>query len=1222
MADADHVLVLTVHHIAFDGWSESVLLRELGECLEARAAGREPALPPLAIQYADYAAWQQAQLRDGRLAEQLDYWRTRLDGVRGILELPTDRPRSRRRQFRGARVRRQLPAELQGALKRLGRSHGVTPFMSLLAAWSVLMQRWAGTDDLVIGCPIAGRTRVELEGLIGCFINLFPVRVDLTCDPPFGELLARVRDAALGAFANQDTPFQSLLAAVRPERDPSRAPLFQVSFNLRNLPPATLRVPGLEVSEFELETGMSLLDLSLELTPRADGLEAALQYDSDLFEPATAGRMLGQYRTLLDAIVADPGRRLSDLPILSDDERSLVLRLGRGETVPPPATTVHQLVGEQAERTPDAVAVALGDRELTYREFDRASNRLAHRLRALGVTRGDIVAICLERTPDFAVAMLAVLRSGAAWCPLDPALPDGRLAGMVEDARPRVVITVSPHRARLSAAAATLCLDTERPAIEDEPAHDPAVDVSDGDVAYVIYTSGSTGRPKGALISHAAFRNTVLALARMFELGPADRVVQFAALGFDAVVAQTFSPWVAGATVVLRTDAWIASHAALRAAIERERITVLFLTAALWNEWAPALAAAGERLPESVRLAITAGERAAADAFRNWRAASGESVCWLNAYGPTEAAVAATVWDSRERTADAGDPADIPIGRPLPNTHVLVLDPRGRPVPVGVPGELYIGGAGVGVGYLNRPELTAERFVPDPFADDANARMYRTGDRARFLPDGNLQFLSRLDRQVKLRGFRVEPGEIEAVLRRHPGIANAVVTVRDEGAANARLVAFFVASGTDVPDAAALRLHLRDELPEYMVPAAFARLDALPVGPNGKLDYRALEALDPAPADATPATHVAPRNAAERRMAGIWEELLGASRIGVTDDFFELGGHSLLALELGGRIEEAFGAGVPMSALFERATIEHLVGRLAAPAVASPLVPVQPEGAKRPFFCVHEFFGDVFLYGRLARWLGPDQPFFGLQAAGPDGTLEPARDVPAMAASYVRALRSVQPAGPYAVGGLCAGGLVALEMAQQLRAAGEEVALVALLDTNAWTFADPPERPAPFRSALHFLRDLPRWLRGLGGLTPAQRRDLLRLKAGVLRERFRPGTPPSGPARDRRIHAIGQALRLSRQHRRFARAFRDALSAYRPGPYAGRIVLFRARMQPLFGSHDPAKGWRALAMGPFEIRHVPGNHLGMLQEPHVAVLARELAAALAHDEPPQEARRA
>lgn len=1225
LGDADHVLVLVVHHIAFDGWSEGVLLRELGACLVARAAGREPALPPLPIQYADYAAWQQSRLQDGRLEKQLDYWRARLRGVQGLLDLPTDRPRPRQREFRGARARLHLPTELHDALKRLSRTHGGTPFMSLLAAWAVLLQRWTGADDLVVGCPIAGRTRIEMEGLVGCFINLFPVRVDLDGDPPFDELLARVREAALGAFANQDTPFQTLLAEVRPERDPARAPLFQVSFNLRNLPPSTLRVPGLDVSVFELETEVSQLDLSLEVAPHADGLEAALDYDTDLFDRGTAERMLGQYRTLLEGIVDDPSRRLSVLPILAGAELQATLRLGRGETVPLPAATVQELIAEQAERTPDAVAVTLGELEIDYREFDRSANRLAQRLRALGVTRGDLVGICLERSLDFPVALLAALRSGAAWLPLDPTLPAGRLEYIVADARPSVIVTVSELRARLPADVETLCLDTERAAIADLPAHDPAAGVTDDDVAYLIYTSGSTGWPKGALITHAAFRNTVFALARAFELEPADRVVQFAAIGFDAVVAQTFAPWVSGATVVLRTDAWIASHTALRAAIEREHITVLFLTTSLWHEWIRGLAAAGARLPDSVRLGVSGGEKAAPDVFRAWREISGDRVRWLNAYGPTEAAVVTTIWDSTTLPADASDPADIPIGRPLANMHVYVLDPHGRPVPVGVPGELYIGGAGVGLGYLNRPELTAKRFLPDPFVDDVNARMYRTGDRVRFLSDGNLQFLGRLDRQVKLRGFRIEPGEIEAALRRYPGVTNAAVTVRDEGTSSARLVAFFVAAGVESPDGATLRRHLRSELPEFMVPAVFSRLDALPFGPTGKLDQRALARIDPVPADATPIGHVAPRNDEERRMAGIWEELLGVSDIGMTDDFFELGGHSLLALQLGEHIAEAFGTEVPVSALFERATIEYLVERLAAPASAgSPLVPIQPQGTKRPLFCVHGVFGEAFVFERLARRLGPDQPFFALQAAGVAGTDEPVRDLKEMAANYIRAMRSVQPDGPYAVGGLCAGGLVALEMAQQLRAAGNGVSLLVLLDTSARTFVPAAERNVPAHPALDFIRDMPSWLRGFGDLTSAQRSDVLRFNVGLWRERLRSAVRPAermgGDVVDPRIPAIGNAFHLSARHRGVARAFRDALRAYRPEPYPGRVTLFRARMQALFGSHDPAKGWLPLAQGLFEIRPVPGNHLWMLHEPHVTTLARELASALEHSEAQHEAR--
>ena len=1209
VAADDHVLIITVHHIVFDGWSAGVMLRELAHCYDARAEGREPELPPLYIQCADHAAWQAETIAADRIAASLDYWRAALNGAPDELALPVDRSRPARRSFRGGRRSVDLSQGVTETLARVARERRATPFMVLLSAYAALLHRYTGDADIVIGCPIAGRTHVELEPLIGCFINTLPIRIRVNGDRPFINQIDEVRHAALGAFAHQDLPLQTLVEMLRPERDGTRPPLFQTMFNFRNLPPRDLTMSGLQVEELPVDTGTALVDLALDITRIPRGMRVALEYDADLFEGATIERMLGHFVTLLEAALESPDATVSALPLLSHDEIREIVALGDGgDFALPEERGLHDLIAERAAAAPNAIAVEGEGERLTYSELMDRSQRIAGSLAARGAGTGALVGVGLARSVDLIAALLGVLRVGAAYLPLDPDYPAARIHFMISDASPSVIITRQQDAERFAGAPATV-LEIEHLLEEASTYSASEQRVSADSRAYVMYTSGSTGTPKGVPIEHRGVVNHNLAVIDAFSLASGDRVLQFASPSFDGSVEEIFPTLIAGATLVLRTASSHISARAFLEEIERLGITVLNLPTAYWREWIAALPA-DARLPRSLRLVIVGGEQATTSAYRRWRALAGDRVRWLNTYGPTEATIVATIWDPERQPVPPDAPA-LPIGRPIHNVRVHVLDDHAHLLPAGVPGELWIGGAGVATGYLSRPDLTAERFVPDPFSTAPGARLYRTGDRARWRSDRLLEFLGRVDGQLKIRGHRVEPAEIETALREQPGVSDAAVVLRDEDGSGARLVAYVVA------DAAVSGLHtaLADRLPGYMRPDAIVRLGALPRDGSGKVDRRALQQKADEPVvEAT--VGGGPRTEVERRLLEIWRELLGTRDIGVDDEFFASGGHSLLALRLTSRIESVLGVQLAPTALFEHPTVARLARRLSAGGASSVTVPIQPAGDRRPFFCVHEFFGDVLVYGRLAAALGPDQPFYGLRAPGLDGSEPPMRDVPALAARYISAMKDVQAAGPYALGGMCAGGVIAFEMAQQLGSAGERVTLLALLDANArspWM----PASVAEESDTANVLGGIAEWAAGAAELTSAQWGTLLRLKRRLIGSRLSRaiGHRGNGAGTAYRVEALAVALRLSHRHFKVGMALREGLQRYVPQPYAGPAVLFRPRMQPRFGVGDRTRGWGALVKEGLTICTVPGNHLAMLQEPHVQVLARELAGLLGGSEP-------
>ncbi|MFL5542253.1 MAG: amino acid adenylation domain-containing protein, partial [Longimicrobiaceae bacterium] len=837
LGEEDHALLLSTHHVVSDGWSMEVLFRELAALYAAYREGRMVALPGPAVQYADFALWQREQLAGKALERQLAYWREQLAGAPALLELPTDRPRPAARSYRGAHEPFELPAGVRERLEVLGRSEGATPYMVLLAAFQLLLARYAATDDVVVGTPVAGRTHREVEGLIGCFANLLPLRVRLSGNPALREVVRRVRAATLGAVEHQALPFERLVAELQPERSLSHSPLFQVMFTLENARGRGSALPGLEVSGVGAELASARFDLVLELAATAQGLQGALNYGTDLFVAGTTLRMVGHLERVLEQVAADADVRLSRLELLGEAERALVLEeWSRTAAGVPADLCIHQLFETQADRTPGAVAVVFEGAELTYAELDARANRLAHYLRALGVGPEVRVGVCLERSLELLVSVLGVLKAGGAYVPLDPGYPAERLAYMLADAGIPVLLTQEGLRSALppQPGGRVVSVDGEWAEIAAQSAERPESGAGSRSLAYVIYTSGSTGRPKGVAVEHGAAAAHLAGFARELEIGAADRVLHFASFGFDVAVEQLFLPLLAGAGLVLRgAELWPPEEWPAR--VREAKVTVANLPPAYWRE--VAATAGGSALPE-LRLLIVGAETMPTEAVGRWRGGVESPARLVNAYGPTEAVITATTFPLPGDYPGGYAGPVVPIGRPLPGRAAFVLDGTAMPVPVGVPGELYVGGAQVARGYLGRPALTAERFVPDPFSGEPGARLYRTGDRVRWLADGVLEYQGRVDEQVKVRGFRIEPGEIEGVLRRSEGVADCAVVAREDLPGEKRLVAYVVG---DV-EAGVLREHLLRELPEYMVPSAFVVLEALPLTPNGKLDRKALPA--------------------------------------------------------------------------------------------------------------------------------------------------------------------------------------------------------------------------------------------------------------------------------------------------------------------------------------------------------------------------------------------
>ncbi|MCS6845083.1 MAG: AMP-binding protein, partial [Caldilineales bacterium] len=963
LADDDHLAVFTVHHIVADGWSMAILVRELGTLYTALAtdADADP-LPPLAVEYTDYAAWQREWLSGegdwSPLERQLRYWREQLAGSTTLLNLPTDRPRPAVMTWRGATEHFTLPKALSDRLLALGRQEGATLFMTLLAAYQTLLYRYSGQSDINVGTPIAGRHYPEVENVVGFFVNTLVMRARFDQVHTFRELLRQVRQTALDAYAHQDVPFEMLVDALQPERALSHSPLFQVAFGLQNIPMQPLHLPGLVIQPVAVDSGTAKFDLTLAMAETEAGLSGAIEYNTDLFNGDTIRRMVGHLQTLLEAVAANPDAAIATLPLLTPAELRLMLVEWNETALPTPVDRcAHCLFEARAAAHPDAPAVIMAHRSgavetLTYGELNRRANQLARYLYKLGVGPETVVGIAIDRTPAMVVAILGVLKAGGAYLPLDPTYPPQRLSYMIGDSQIPVLLTTSyllPRLPEVDPSVTVLAVDSAWPRLALEPDHDLACSLTPYNAAYVIYTSGSTGQPKGAVLRHRGLSNLAEVQRLAFDVDATCRVLQFSPFSFDASVWEVFMALANGAALVLAPQETLASGLDLVRLMAEQRITHVTLPPSVLSVLPP------EPLSD-LRVIVAAGERCSAEIVRRWATSQRKPVerhpsarpglssqgsepavqgrRFFNAYGPTETTVCASMY-----LCDPAEPDDPPIGRPIGNCRLYVVDANLQPVPIGVPGELLIGGVNVGRGYLNRPELTAERFVPDPFAEvgdqkfgiagfelratrgpfpvgepwsfDADHLLYRTGDLVRYRPDGNVEFLGRMDDQVKVRGFRIELGEVEAALREHPAVQDAVVTAHGDVLhayyipaprsddlsrleAAVRPAGLTGEAATRKETAAELRAFLRKRLPEYMVPATYTALDAFPRSPAGKVDRRRLPAPDQAGREAT-ADYVAPRTLVEERLAALCAQLLNVERVGVEDNFFELGGHSLLA---------------------------------------------------------------------------------------------------------------------------------------------------------------------------------------------------------------------------------------------------------------------------------------------------------------------------------------
>ncbi|AGY58064.1 non-ribosomal peptide synthetase [Gloeobacter kilaueensis] len=936
----EHILIVTLHHIVSDGWSIGVFIQELAILYAAFQSGQPSPLPELAIQYADFAAWQQQWLTGTVFEEKFAYWEQRLAGAPALLELPTNHPRPPVQSYRGRAHTFTLPASLVKSLERLAAQESATLFMVLLAAFKVLLSRYSHQEDIVVGTPIANRNRSEIEPLIGFFVNTLVLRTDLGREPSFRELLARVREVTLEAFDHQDLPFEKLVEHLQPERNLSYQPLFQVLFTLQNAPLPVVELPGLQLEPVEMPDSTAKFDLSLTLLESKAGLAGSWEYNTDLFEPETIERLTGHLRTLLEAAVAGPDQPISSLPLLTEPEKQLFVSWNDTDRDYPHDRLIHQLIEEQAERTPEAIALVSGEKKLSYRELNQRANQLAHHLQALGVGPDALVGIYLKRCPELIISLLAVWKAGGAYVPLDPAYPAERLAFIVQDSGLSVLITDSHLGGdRYADGFRLVRVDTDAEAIEAaSPDNPPCSGEKDRRLAYVIYTSGSTGKPKGVMVTQSSLINFLRAMDEHLALAGADRWLAVTTVAFDIAALEIWLPLVRGARIVLAAREDSQDGGRLARLLADSGATILQATPATWR----LLLESGWQPEASLKL-LCGGEALPTDLAEQLR--HSEARLW-NLYGPTET----TVW-STIHPVQAVDGL-VPIGRPLANTKLYVLDAQGQPVPVGVPGELFIGGAGLARGYLNRPELTAEKFVPDPFST-SGGKLYRTGDLVRWRPDGTLEFLGRLDFQVKLRGFRIELGEIEVALRRHPAVRQAAILLREDEPGEKFLTAYIVSAAGTEPDSHALRAFLREWLPEYMLPTAFVPLEALPLTPNGKLDRRAL----PRPTElrVETASPNLPRNWIEAQLVQIWLAILPIERLGIQDNFFALGGHSLLANRAIFRAREVFGVDLPVRALFEAPTVAALAIRIqraldeapSAPRATSVILPV-PRSEKMP----------------------------------------------------------------------------------------------------------------------------------------------------------------------------------------------------------------------------------------------------------------------------------
>jgi amino acid adenylation domain-containing protein len=1200
LGGGEYVFLANFHHIISDAASVGIFFDELKTVYQSLLRNEPPALSPLPITYTDYVAWERQWMTGAEYRKQLEYWKEELSGAPDVLPLPTDFPRPKVQSYRGAEYDFIIEASLREMLSVLSRKHKTSMFVPLLAAYGVLLSRYASQSDLVIGVPVANRLHDELESVIGVLINSLPVRLDLPGDMTFSEAVGLTKTKFLSAYENQEVAFERLVEELKVKRNTSSSPVFQVIFNFLTDYQKEILLPGLKLERVPGERTASSLDLILTVNDTHGSLNCTVEYNTDLFAKETIARMAGHYMSILHSIAENEDLPLKRIPLLTPGESNVILSEWNQTAVEYPRNKcTHHIFEEQVARTPDAVAVTDDHSRLTYAELNARANRLARYLVRHGAREDTFVAVYLDRNIDLIISLLAVAKTGSTYLPLDPIFPKERIRLIIEDAGPVLLITQSALTGDLPSTNAEVILVDDRSKYLTESEENLSFGNS-GKAAFILYTSGSTGKPKGVMVKHHSTVNAVAAITKLMDVSSEDILLSATTFTFDVAEMEMYLPLFNGARLVVASQETVQDIDRLKARIKDSGATLFLATPVTFkmlilSSWEGKsdlrVLSGGEGLPKEIAKEMLARCRG----------------MW-NGYAPTETTIYSLI---KKITPDdlTGD-GYVSLGRPIDNNILEILSPGLVPVPVGIPGELYIGGEGVSLGYLNLPELTRERFIPDPLGNDPSLMFYKTGDLVRYTPEGNVIFLNRVDFQVKIRGFRIELGEIESVLLKHEGIKEAVVVVKEDPSREKMLAAYLVMQPGNELNPHALRTFLKEKLPDYMVPSAFVTLDQFPLTSTLKVDRKALPEPESAAASLS-RNFVEPSTPTEKKLARIWESLLKTKKIGIHDDFFDIGGHSLIAVTMVVKIEQELGMRIPIATLFDRSTISgiaELIDQGPDNLTWRSLVPIRPAGSKKPLFLIHGMGLNVLLYTSLIKHLDPDQPVYGLQAKGLNGSDAPLESMEDIASYYISEIMTVDPDGPYAMAGFSLGGRIAYEMARQLFEMGKKVSFLGLFDATAdESFASYPffeKNRRRIRYAIsytiwnvsNFLRD-----KNESKLTIMLRRwrGLERRMRGL-----------DFKIDDRELVSFGRIDELPKYLRKVHRANKKADRNYIIKNYPGKVHLFKAQKQTFYLSDPIQYGWDKVAKGGVVVHVIPGEHSNTFAPPNDQYFANVLQSCL------------
>jgi len=1179
----DHIFLFVTHHINFDAWSEMIFINELAVLYQSLGHNCVDSFPEQTIQYSDFAHWQRNQIIDDKYNDQLDYWKEKLDGISN-LNLPLDFPRPQIQSFSGRSIDFELSKSLTQALKTISLDEGATLFMSLLAGYLILLHRYTQEVDIVVGTPIAGRKQKETEKTIGLFIKTLALRTGMNGNPTFRELLSNIRKTALEAYSFSDFPFEKIVEELRPDRSLAWTPIFQVFFNLENIPEPVNKMDGISIERLKPETKYVQYGLSMELHENGDFIVGSLEFNTDLFKYETINRMVGHYITILERICQNPDQKIGFLCFIHETEFNQIIHEWNDTSVPfSDDLCLHQLFENQVKKTPEETALVFDQERITYSELNSRANQMANFLKTLGVGRGSRVGINIPKSPELIVSVIGVMKTGAAYVPFDPSFPKERLQTLANDAQVQVILNgYKSHNYFENLGCEIIPLENSQDILADYNNSNLESHSTPDDLVYIIFTSGSAGDPKGVSICHRSIVNYLKFFISYCELKTTDIVLQIPPISFDASVEDIFGTLISGGNLVLLRDELLLEMSHIYKVIEQEEITCILSTVpSFWRAFS-SFATNHVLDTQIVRLITISGEVLYnSDCIKLWEI-FGSKINLINTFGPTECTIVTTYY---QILRDHKLIKDMPVyvGRPIQNTQVYILDEYLSPVPVGIVGEMFIGGVGLAVGYLDRPGLTAENFIPNPFSSKPGDRLYRTGDRVRYHPDGVIEFLGRNDRQVKIRGSRVEIGEVESVLRSHESIGQGVVISVEGPQKETLLVAYITPHNQrQLPDVSELRDYLSLKLADYMVPSIFINLDAMPLTSNGKIDYKALPKTESNRLDLRN-SFIAPRTDVERKLADIWAKHLGVEQVGINDDFFEIGGHSLMAIRIVAEIESTLSKEIPLSTLFQATTIITLAKFIQddlKPLKWGHLVPIKPDGLKPPVFCVPPAASTGMRFEKLSKYLKQDQPLYGFDYPGMDGKSEPVYRIPDLAKIFVQEILKIQPNEPYFVCGMCYGGNVAFEMAQQLISQGHAVAFLGIIDSN---FAPMKRKSLQFHvfNFEHFINKV------------------------ILNKETHPAELIKIKKEWGKLKTDPMCLYIKKVFK--ANVF--ARLAYSSPPYPGKITKFSTEW---FVAKRATKQWRKATTIGLDNHIIPGSHqprsqeqTGILEEPNIKTFAEK-----------------